>query len=183
MNSPFKKLIFYLSVLMLIVSCNLNTNNNNKINESNESNKNYNQEIINSLIDSTNSKSVIKLKLSEKLDSKKLIFLKKLNGKYPHMISLFDHVDLKKRLIRLIGKERFNFLITNCSVEMPIIVDNNEFIAEGCKAHSCPETGYFILFDFTLNCMQVCIKEDFKYLIYIEEGSVSQKILDWQNHN
>ena len=99
------------------------------------------------------------------------------------MISLFDHVDLKKRLIRLIGKERFNFLITNCSVEMPIIVDNNEFIAEGCKAHSCPETGYIILFDFTLNCMQVCIKEDFKYMIYIEEGSVSQKILDWQNHN
>lgn len=112
-----------------------------------------------------------------------LDFLKKLNGKYPYEVKLFENSILMKRLKKLLGNSRYNFLIETWTVETPMEFANNIFVASGCQAHNCGYTNFIIVFDFSNNVMYAGIREEYKVKTYSEDGSNSPKINEWKNGN
>ncbi len=112
-----------------------------------------------------------------------LDFLKKLNGKYPYEVKLFENTALMQRLKKLLGNSRYNFLKETWAVETPMEFANNIFVASGCQAHNCGSTNFIIVFDFSNNVMYVGIREEDKVKTYSEDGSNSPKINEWENGN
>jgi len=115
--------------------------------------------------------------------SNNLDFLKKLNGKYPYEVKLFDNSALMQRLKKLLGDSRYNFLKETWAVETPIEFANNIFVASGCQAHNCGSTNFIIAVDFSNNVMYAGIREEDKVKTYSEDGSNSPKVNEWANGN
>ncbi|MDP1726238.1 MAG: hypothetical protein Q8M15_05600 [Bacteroidota bacterium] len=115
--------------------------------------------------------------------SNNLDFLKKLNGKYPYEVKLFDNSILKQRLKKLLGNSRYNFLKETWAVETPMEFANNIFVASGCQAHNCGSTNFIIVVDLTNNVMYAGIREEDKVKTYSEDGSNSPKVNEWENEN
>ena len=115
--------------------------------------------------------------------SDNLDFLKKLNGKYPYEVKLFDNSTFKQRLKNLLGKSRYNFLTETWAVEVPMEFTNNIFVASGCQAHNCVSTNFIIVVDFSKNVMYAGIREEGKVKTYSEDGSSSSKVTEWANGN
>ncbi len=86
--------------------------------------------------------------------SERVKFLKNLNGKYPFDVNLLKN-PLMKKGIKNLTKDKFTFLMKYFNVQTPIVIDNNLFIAEGCKAHECPETNFIIIVDLTKDVLYV----------------------------
>ena len=115
--------------------------------------------------------------------SNNLEFLKKLNGKFPSRAKLFDNSSFTKRLKKLLGNSRYNFLSETWAVETPMEFSNNIFVASGCQAHNCNSTNFIIVVDFSENIMYVGIREEDKAKTYSEDGSNSPKVIEWSNIN
>ena len=111
--------------------------------------------------------------------SSNLDFLKKLNGKYPHDVTLLDNSALTDRLKKLISNSRFTFLKATWELESPMEFKNNIFMATGAQAHNAGSTNFIIVYDFTTNIMYAGIREEDKVKTYSEDGSNSQKINEW----
>ncbi len=110
---------------------------------------------------------------------KRIDFLKRMNGKYPYQVYLFDNVIIQQRLKNLID-DRYSFFIETWAVETPIQIYNNIFIAEGCQAHNCNMTNFIIVIDLSKNIMSVGIREKGKVELYSEKESVfSEDLLKW----
>jgi hypothetical protein len=107
-----------------------------------------------------------------------LVFLKEYNGKYPSEVKLFEKQILIQRLQKLLGNNRFNF-IKNMELEVPIKIENNHCVVEGCKAHECGFTNFIIVYDFMNDLMSVGIHDDYKITTYSENGIPSPIIKEW----
>ena len=116
-------------------------------------------------------------------NSNNLDFLKNLDGKYPYAVGLFDKSAFTQRLKKLIGNSRYRFLKKTWAVQVPMVVDNNTFVALGCQAHNCDSTNFIIVVDFSKNVMYVGIKEEDEIKTYSEDGSYSPKVNEWVNGN
>jgi hypothetical protein len=112
--------------------------------------------------------------------SNSLDFLKKLNGKYPYEAKLFDNSTFTKRLKKLLGNSRYNFLTETWTVESPMEFVNNVFVASGCQAHICSSTNFIIVVDFSKNVMYAGIREEGEVKTYSEDGSNSLKVSEWE---
>jgi len=110
-----------------------------------------------------------------------LDFLKKLNGKYPYDVKLFNNSALMQRLKKLLGNSRFNFLKETWAVETPMEFTNNIFVASACQAHACAYTEFIIVYDFSNNVMYAGIREEGKVKTYSEDGSNSPIVNEWEN--
>jgi len=116
-------------------------------------------------------------------NSNNLDFLKKLDGKYPYAVGLFNKSAFTQRLKKLIGNSRYRFLKKTWAVQVPMNVDNNTFVAIGCQAHNCDATNFIIVVDFSKNLMYVGIKEEDEIKTYSEDGSYSPEVNEWVNGN
>lgn len=112
-----------------------------------------------------------------------LDFLKKLNGKYPYEVNLFENSIFTQRLEKLLGKSRYNFLTETWAVEVPMEYANNIFVASGCQAHNCASTNFIIVFDFSKKVMYAGMREENEVKTYSEDGSNSTKVIEWENGN
>ena len=77
---------------------------------------------------------------------------------------------MEKGLKRLTA-DRFNFLKKYFDVQIPIVVKNNLFIAEGCKAHECPQINFILIVDLTKDVLYVGIRDDVNVKTFSEDGS------------
>ena len=67
-------------------------------------------------------------------------------SQYPYEVKLFDNPTLKQRMIRLLGKQRFDVLIENFEVQTPIEYHNGAYSTFACQAHNCGFTEFEILY-------------------------------------
>lgn len=103
--------------------------------------------------------------------SARVDFLKNLDGKVPFDINLINTPIMKNGLKELI-KDRYTFLRKNFNTQLPIIIANNYFIAEACKAHECGFTEFIIVVDLTKDVLYVGIREkEDKIQTFSEDGS------------
>lgn len=114
-------------------------------------------------------------------DEPSMAFLRKLQGKYPFDVKLFNSQSLTTRLKKLLGN-RYQFMVSTWAVEVPIEVKNNLFVANGCEQHNCGATNFIIVYDFTKNNLSVGIREGDKVNTYSEDGSNSPRVLQWVNN-
>ncbi|MDI9879620.1 hypothetical protein [Flectobacillus longus] len=114
-------------------------------------------------------------------DEPSMAFLRKLQGKYPFDVKLFNAQSLTNRLKKLLGN-RYQFMVSTWAVEVPIEVKNNLFVASGCEQHNCGATNFIIVYDFTKNNLSVGIREGDKVNTYSEDGSNSPRVLQWVNN-
>lgn len=71
---------------------------------------------------------------------------KKAISEYPYDVKLFDNPTLKQRMIKLLGKQRFDILIKNFEVETPIEYHDGAYSTFACQAHNCGTTEFEILY-------------------------------------
>jgi len=159
----------YQNALQKIMELNARLELKNKIDSSNFSNQISNISEV--------SPTVLKV---ENADLNNMEFLKNFDGKYPYEVNLLKNPVFVKRLKKLIGENRYNFLIKTWAVETPIEFANNIFVASACKAHDCPTTNFIIVYDFSNNIMYAGIKEYNNIKTYSEDGSSNLKINEWK---
>jgi len=114
------------------------------------------------------------------MNSDSLEFLKTLNGKYSFKVNLFENKSLSKRLQRLLG-DKYTVITEDCIVAMPIEIQNDIFVCEGCQEHNCDGTNFIIIYNFSTNILQVGIKENYVNKGYSEDGESSPRINEWAN--
>lgn len=186
----FNLTIAILLTTFALISCNQTSKSDDKalIEKENELLKKENellkkeqeltQKSVNTPIDKSTARQQTDNSTSNNLD-----FLKKLKGKYPYEVKLFDNSALNQRLKKLLGGIRYNFLKETWAVETPMEFANNIFVASGCQAHNCGSTNFIIVVDFSNNVMYAGIREDDKVKTYSEDGSNSPKVNEWGNGN
>ena len=67
-------------------------------------------------------------------------------SEYPYDVKLFDNPTLKQRMIKLLGKQRFDILVKNFEVETPIEYHDGAYSTFACQAHNCGTTEFEILY-------------------------------------
>ncbi|MVN22669.1 hypothetical protein [Mucilaginibacter arboris] len=117
---------------------------------------------------------------NKKVDN--LDYLKKLNGKYPYEVKLFNNSALTRRLKSLLGS-RYKFFKDTWVVETPIKISNNNFIASGCQQHNCGNTNFIIVVDFLKDIVYAGIREEGTVKVYSEDESNNAEINRWANDN
>ena len=110
-----------------------------------------------------------------------LNFLKAYNGEYAQNIKLFSNLKFTTRLKMLIGT-RYKMVKDTCQVEVPIVIENSQFIAEACQPHNCSSTNYIIIYDFQSGILYAGIRKEDVIRIFSENGRKCQKITDWVNN-
>ncbi|MCX6250243.1 MAG: hypothetical protein NTX61_05770 [Bacteroidetes bacterium] len=133
-------------------------------------------------IKTTADKQTFKKQQTDKSSIDNLDFLKKLSGKYPFEVKLFDNPTLTKRLKKLLGK-RYKFFKETWAVETPMKITDNIFIARGCQAHNCGSTNFIIVVNLSNNIMYVGVREDDQVKTYSDDGNSCQQLMDWINGN
>jgi hypothetical protein len=111
--------------------------------------------------------------------SERVNFLKNLNGQYPFDVNLLGNPVMKSGLKKL-TMDRFTFLKKNFNTQMPIVILNNYFIAEACKAHECGFTEFIITVDLTNDVLYVGIRDEGKIQTFSEDkGLDPEPIRHW----
>ena len=112
-----------------------------------------------------------------------LEFLKKYKGKYPYDVKLLSNPTLKKRIVDLIGIQKYNFMKTTWRVEGGIGVENNMFDASGCEQHNCDVTNFIIAVDLEKDILYVGYRVENEIQKFGEDQNYPKLILDWEKGN
>lgn len=140
-------------------------------------------------VENTNEKTTIKendnrVNISNrKSEETSLSSLRKFNGEYPYDVKLLSNPILKKRLISLIGKKRYNYMKATWAVEGGVMVENDILEAGGCEAHNCDMTNFIIVVDLKKDVLYVgyMIEEDIKK--FGETNDFPKQLLQWEQEN
>lgn len=128
--------------------------------------------------------SYTKEKINKVVDTNtNLSFLKEYNGKYPYDVELLSNTILKKRIIDLIGIQKYNYMNTTWSVEGSIIVENNMFDASGCEQHNCDMTNFIIVVDLEKDILYIGYRVENEIFTFGEDQNYPKSILDWEKEN
>ena len=100
-------------------------------------------------------------------------------SQYPGDINLFDNPTLKQRMIRLLGKQRYEIFIEYFEVQTPVEYFRGAYSTFACQAHNCGFTEFEVLyFPYEDN---LCIRyrvEDVESIFMEKETYVT-----WPNKN
>ena len=98
-----------------------------------------------------------------------LFFLTDLIGKYPTQEKIFDNEYLMKRLKKI---ERFNYdnMVRDWNTENPITIENQIIHSSGCRAHSCPDSGYELFIDLKNDNINIFFFMSNTLRVYTEKG-------------
>jgi|SRR5690554_1652445 len=113
------------------------------------------------------------------LDVVKLNFLKKLNGKYPSEVEIFENKNFKDRLKSVLGS-KYIYLIETWGPETPIEINENFFISEACQKHNCYNTNFIIIYNYEKDIIEIGIREDMKISVYSDGVKKSNILTDWE---
>lgn len=128
--------------------------------------------------------SYTKEKINKVVDTNtNLSFLKEYDGKYPYDVELLSNTILKKRIIDLIGIQKYNYMNTTWSVEGSIIVENNMFDASGCEQHNCDMTNFIIVVDLEKDILYIGYRVENEIFTFGEDQNYPKSILDWEKEN
>lgn len=108
--------------------------------------------------------------------SERVNFLKHLDGKYPIDVNLLGNPIVKKGLKNL-TEDRFDFIKKNFNTQMPIVIKNNYFVSEACKAHECGFTEFIIIVDLTNDVLYVGIRDSGKIQTFSEDNGLDPELL------
>lgn len=120
---------------------------------------------------------------NRKSEETSLSSLRKFNGEYPYDVKLLSNPILKKRLISLIGRKKYEYMKTTWAVEGGIMVENDILEAGGCEAHNCNMTNFIIVIN---------LKKDILYVGYMVEEEIKKfgemndfpvQLLEWEQEN
>jgi hypothetical protein len=123
--------------------------------------------------------AVLLLFLYPRISKPSVDFLREYVDKYPRDVNLLDNPHITKRLEKLLGI-RYAFLKEAWTVESPMQIDENTFIAGGCMEHNCGDTNFIIVVDLAQNLMYVGIREDGWTKVYSEDGSTHPYTQLWE---
>lgn len=112
-----------------------------------------------------------------------LEFLKKYKGKYPYDVKLLSNPTLKKRIVDLMGMQKYNFMKTTWRVEGGIGVENNMFDASGCEQHNCDMTNFIIVVDLDKDILYIGYRVENEIQKFGEDQNYPKLILDWEKGN
>ena len=89
--------------------------------------------------------------------------------KYPTDIKIFERIDLKDRMVTLMGSESYNVLKTNFNTETPLTKEGDVITASACKAHECGNTEFAIQYNTKTGKLSVKYKVDGKEQVFAEK--------------
>lgn len=112
-----------------------------------------------------------------------LVVLKKYKDKYPSKIHLLKNVILKKRIIDLIGIEKYNYMVKTWAVETPVTIENNTLESWGCEAHNCDRTNFDIVIDFERDKLYIGYRVEERIFKFGENQNYPELILQWEREN
>ncbi|MBE6313978.1 MAG: hypothetical protein E7079_03370 [Bacteroidales bacterium] len=116
---------------------------------------------------------------NQKSTSSLEILFKNAISQYPGDINLFDNPTLKQRMIRLLGKQRYEIFIKYFEVQTPVEYFRGAYSTFACQAHNCGFTEFEVLyFPYEDN---LCIRyrvEDVESIFMEKETYVT-----WPNKN
>ncbi|RLD77652.1 MAG: hypothetical protein DRJ07_14365 [Bacteroidetes bacterium] len=116
-------------------------------------------------------RSAIK-KPAKKTTKPGLYFLTDLIGKYPTQEKIFDNKYLAKRLKKI---KRFNFdnMKRDWNTENPLTIENQIIHSSGCRAHSCPDSGYELFVDLKNDNINIYFFMGNTLRVYKEKGWIT----------
>ena len=153
------KSVFYLLILLVIVSC----KQEKKSNEYIDSPKDVPLPI------------ETELQLEEETEAElpiaPLAYLKTYSGKYATQENLLTNGVLSQRLQNL---ERFNYeaLIQNYNTETSLVIKDNIIHMSGCKQHNCPSNAYDFFIDLDNDNINVFYFRSNMLRVYQEKGLI-----------
>ena len=109
--------------------------------------------------------------------------LKKFDNKYAYEVKLLSNPILKKRLINLIGKKRYNYMKKTWAVEGGISIENDILEAGGCEAHNCNMTNFEIVADLNNDKLYVGYMVEGKIEKFGETTDFPEVLLEWEQDN
>ncbi|MFT3919925.1 hypothetical protein [Cloacibacterium sp.] len=112
-----------------------------------------------------------------KTEVSSLDVLKKYDGKYPGEVHFLKNVILKKRLVNLIGNEKYNYMVKTWAVE------NNILESWGCEAHNCDRTNFDIVIDFDKDKLYIGYRVEERIFKFGEDQDYPESILEWEKEN
>jgi len=118
-----------------------------------------------------------------KTEVSSLDVLKKYDGKYPGEVHFLKNVILKKRLVNLIGNEKYNYMVKTWAVESPVSVKNNILESWGCEAHNCDRTNFDIVIDFDKDKLYIGYRVEERIFKFGEDQNYPESILEWEKEN
>jgi len=115
--------------------------------------------------------------------SDNLTSLRKLDGSSLNS-EFFGNPIIKKRLLSLLGKERYAFMEGHWSIGAPTKLENDVLVNTGCMSHFCPSTNFIVVIDIPQNTFHVGIRDNDKVKLYTENESnktqwIKQRIQHW----
>jgi len=118
-------------------------------------------------IESSTNKKIIK-----KTPKPGLFFLTDLIGKYPTQEKIFDNKYLSKRLKKM---KSFNYdnMVRDWNTENPITIENQIIHSSGCRAHSCPDSGYELFIDLKNDNINIYFFMGNTLRVYKEKGWIT----------
>lgn len=150
-----KKTVFFVVLLMLIVSC-----NKTKTEQPSEPEVQQKEEI---------APPAAKEETDMEVPDVPLGFLVTYKGKYAAQEKLFENKVLADRLQQL---DRFNYeaLLLNYNTETPVRIVDNIVHMSGCKQHDCPSNAYDFFIDLEQDNIMVYHFRSNMLRIYQEKG-------------
>ena len=154
-----KKTVFFVVLLMLIVSCNKTKTKTELPSEPEVQQKDQ------------MAPAVEKEEPVMEVPDVPLGFLVTYNGKYAAQEKLFENKVLAARLQQL---DRFNYkaLLLNYNTETPVRIINNIVHMSGCKQHDCPSNAYDFFIDLEQDNINVYHFRSNLLRIYQEKGRI-----------
>lgn len=120
---------------------------------------------------------------NKKSEETSLSSLRKFNGEYPSDVKLLSNPILKKRLINLIGKKRYDYMKTTWAVEGSVMVKNDILEAGGCEAHNCNMTNFIMVIDLKKDILYVGFMVEEEIKMFGEMNDFPKQLIDWEQKN
>ena len=154
-----KKRVFYIVILLIIISC----KQEKKTNE-------YIDSPINTPLP-VETEIQIEEEAEPELPIAPLAYLKEYSGKYATQENVLTNGVLSQRLQNL---ERFNYeaLIQNYNTETKMVVVDNILHMSGCKQHNCPSNAYDFFIDLENDNINVFYFRSNMLRVYQEKGLI-----------
>lgn len=120
--------------------------------------------------------------LTSEIKPSEMDYLKGYASFYPSDIGLFDSENLLyKRMHSLLGGALCFEILSDLTVESPLIVDNNHLYLSICEPNNCIVRNAIVVFDFSKDKLHVSYKNGSYERIFSEKEGGSLDVIYWKN--
>ncbi len=87
-------------------------------------------------------------------------------SEYPHDCKLLQNSSMKARLVKLLGQQKYKYLLRNFEVQSPIEYTRNHYTTYGMQAHSGGDPGFTIIYFPYKDNLSIIWHENGRYHTY-----------------